>query len=89
MIDLRHEFSIGDRFSKVEHKINHVQSNTKFFLEILNHQKSNKLEWIIIVLIAAEIVLSCVDLYHQLLGFDLGTAAAGAAAVIDSPPNDA
>lgn len=65
--DLRHEFSIGDRFAKVEHKINHVQSNTKFFLEILNHQKSNKLEWIIIVLISAEIVISCVDLYHQLL----------------------
>ncbi len=65
--DLRDEFSIGDRFSKVEHKINHVQSNTKFFLEILNHQKSNKLEWIIIVLIAAEIVLSCIDLYHQIL----------------------
>lgn len=76
MADLRHEFSIGDRFSKVEHKINHVQSNTKFFLEILNHQKSNKLEWIIIVLIAAEIVLSCIDLYHQLLGFDLASRAA-------------
>ena len=64
--DLRDEFSIGDRFSKVEHKINHVQSNTKFFLEILNHQKSNKLEWIIVVLIATEIVLSCIDLHHQL-----------------------
>ncbi len=64
--DLRDEFSIGDRFAKVEHKINHVQSNTKFFLEILNHQKSNKLEWIIIILIAAEIVIGCVDLYHQL-----------------------
>jgi len=55
------------RFGKVEHKITHVQSNTKFFLEVLNHQKSNKLEWIIIVLIAAEIVLSCIDLYHQIL----------------------
>ena len=64
--DLRDEFSIGERFAKVEHKINHVQSNTKFFLEILNHQKSNKLEWIIIVLIAAEIVIGCIDLYHQL-----------------------
>jgi hypothetical protein len=65
--DLRDEFSIGERFAKVEHKITHVQSNTKFFLEVLNHQKSNKLEWIIIVLIAAEIVLSCIDLYHQIL----------------------
>ncbi|TFJ81273.1 hypothetical protein NSK_007234 [Nannochloropsis salina CCMP1776] len=65
--DLRDEFSIGERFGKVEHKISHVQSNTKFFLEVLNHQKSNKLEWIIIVLIAAEIVLSCIDLYHQIL----------------------
>lgn len=50
----------------MEHKINHVQNNTKFFLEVLAHQKSNKLEWIIIVLISAEIVISCVDLYHQL-----------------------
>jgi hypothetical protein len=36
-IDLRQEFSIADRFNKVEHKLNHVQSNTKFFLEVQPH----------------------------------------------------
>lgn len=35
-------------------------------LKILAHQKSNKMEWIIIVLIMGECVLSVVDLYLQL-----------------------
>lgn len=34
--------------------------------QILAHQKSNKMEWIIIVLIMGECVLSVVDLYLQL-----------------------
>lgn len=59
---LREEFEVEDRFEKIEFKLNLVQLNTKFFLEILANQKSNTLEWIIIVLITLEILVSCAEL---------------------------
>lgn len=59
---LREEFEVEDRFEKIEFKLNLVQLNTKFFLEILANQKSNTLEWIIIVLITLEILVSCADI---------------------------
>ena len=34
-----------------------IQHNTRFFLEVLHNKKSDKLEWIIIILIAAELSL--------------------------------
>lgn len=59
---LRDEFEVEDRFQKMEFKLNLVQLNTKFFLEILANQKSNALEWIIIVLISLEIIVSSLEL---------------------------
>lgn len=59
---LRDEFEVEDRFEKIEFKLNLVQLNTKFFLEVLANQKSNTLEWIIIVLISLEIVVCSLDL---------------------------
>jgi uncharacterized Rmd1/YagE family protein len=47
-------------------KLNFIQDNLKYFLEILQARKSDSLEWTIIILIAVEIVLS---LYELKLGF--------------------
>lgn len=44
------------------YKLTIIQENTKFFLEVMHNQKSNKLEWIIIVLLSAEIVVMSMDL---------------------------
>lgn len=59
---LKEEFEIDDRFEQIEFKLNLIQQNAKFFLEILQSQKSNSLEWIIVVLIAVECVIMCVDM---------------------------
>jgi uncharacterized Rmd1/YagE family protein len=56
------EFDIEQRFEHIEFKLNLIQQNAKFFLEVLAHQKSNSLEWIIIVLIMFECVLMCMEM---------------------------
>jgi uncharacterized Rmd1/YagE family protein len=59
---LRDEFEIDDRFDHIEFKLNLIQQNAKFFLEVLQSQKSNSLEWIIVALIAVECVIMCTDM---------------------------
>ena len=59
---LREEFEVESRFNNLKYKLNLIQDNTKFFLEIMHNQKSNMLEWVIIVLISAEIVVCSMDL---------------------------
>jgi uncharacterized Rmd1/YagE family protein len=59
---MREEFDIDQRFEHIEFKLNLIQQNAKFFLEVLANQKSNSLEWIIIVLIMFECVLMCMEM---------------------------
>jgi len=59
---MREEFDIDRRFEHIEFKLNLVQENAKFFLEVLANKKSNSLEWIIIVLILLECVLMCIEM---------------------------
>merc|ERR1719343_339023 len=59
---MREEFELDDRFDHVEFKLNMIQQNTKFFLEILHNQKTQTLEYVIIVLIAFECILMCLDM---------------------------
>lgn len=56
------EKELDDRFENMEFKLNLIQTNAKFFLEVLHHQKSNNLEWIIVALILAECILMCVEM---------------------------
>ena len=60
--DMKEGFEIEERFGQIEFKLNLIQQNAKFFLGLLHHQKSNHLEWVIIVLIAFEGVLMCLDM---------------------------
>lgn len=59
---MKEEFDIVERFEHIEFKLNLIQQNAKFFLEVLSQQKSNTLEWIIIVLIMFECVLMCMEM---------------------------
>jgi len=56
------EFELEGRFSDLEFKLNLIQNNAKFFLEVIANQKSNKSENVIIVLIAVECVLMLMDM---------------------------
>ena len=62
---MKREFEIEDRFENIEFKLNTIQSNAKFFLEVLAHQKSTSLEWIIVVLIAFESALMILEMSGQ------------------------
>lgn len=59
---MKEEFDIDQRFEHIEFKLNLIQQNAKFFLEVMAHQKSNSLEWIIIILIMFECVLMCMEM---------------------------
>ncbi|KAL9183834.1 hypothetical protein ACHAXT_004690 [Thalassiosira profunda] len=59
---MRREFDLDERFTDVEFKLDLIQQNAKFFLEVMHAQKSNSLEWIIIVLISFECVLMILDM---------------------------
>lgn len=60
--ELRRDFEIDSRYKDLEMKLDIVNANSRFFLEILQNQKSTKLEWIIIILIAAEIIIGLAGL---------------------------
>jgi uncharacterized Rmd1/YagE family protein len=59
---LRKDFELEDRFDHLDYKLNLIQTQVKFYLEILQNRKSDTLEWIIILLISMEI---CVSLYDM------------------------
>ncbi|KAL7544234.1 hypothetical protein ACHAWF_007612 [Thalassiosira exigua] len=59
---MRKEFDLDERFRDIEFKLDLIQQNAKFFLEVLHAQKSNTLEWVIIVLISFECVLMIMDM---------------------------
>ncbi|KAG0626090.1 hypothetical protein M758_2G101400 [Ceratodon purpureus] len=61
---LRDDFELDERFESLDFKLNIIQHNVRFFLEILQNRKSDTLEWIIILLITGEI---CVGVYQILL----------------------
>ena len=56
------EFDIDQRFEHIEFKLNLIQQNAKFFLEVMAENKSNTLEWIIIILILFECILMCLEM---------------------------
>ena len=65
---LRSELEMETRFKTLDMKLNLIQDNLKYFLEILQARKSDSLEWTIIILIAAEIALSLADLSSRGMG---------------------
>ena len=93
---LQSEFEIQLRFEHIEFKLDLIQQNAKFFLEVLQSQKSNSLEWIIIVLIGFECILMCLDMsgvgasiFSPLVGgSDTDAAAAAATTTISAAGGD-
>lgn len=55
---LKFNFEIMPRFKDVDYRLSIVENNLKLFTEVLNVKESSRLEWIIIILITFEIVMS-------------------------------
>jgi len=51
-------FELKDRHTMVEYKLSLIRDNISFMMDAINHQNSEFLEWIIIILIAFEIGMS-------------------------------
>ncbi|XP_022746550.1 uncharacterized protein LOC111296485 [Durio zibethinus] len=64
---LRDEFELTQRFAGLDFKLKFVEHNIHFLQEILQNRKSNFLEWLVIVLISADIVISLYDLIKRSL----------------------
>ncbi|XP_019435528.1 PREDICTED: uncharacterized protein LOC109342024 isoform X2 [Lupinus angustifolius] len=62
---LRDEFELTQRFASLDFKLKFVEHNIRFLQEILQNRKSDFLEWLIIALIGAEILLSLYDIIHR------------------------
>jgi uncharacterized Rmd1/YagE family protein len=52
---LRADFELEQRFEAMDYKLELIITQAKFYMEILQNRKSDTLEWIIILLISAEI----------------------------------
>lgn len=62
---LRDEFELTQRFASLDYKLKFVEHNIRFLQEILQNRKSDFLEWLIIILIGAEILISVYDIAHK------------------------
>ncbi|VFQ63505.1 unnamed protein product [Cuscuta campestris] len=62
---LRDEFELTQRFASLDFKLKFVEHNIRFLQEILQNRKSDFLEWLIIILISAEILISVYDIAQK------------------------
>ncbi|KAL5706332.1 hypothetical protein ACHQM5_024516 [Ranunculus cassubicifolius] len=62
---LRDEFELTQRFASLDFKLKFVEHNIRFLQEILQNRKSDFLEWLIIILIGAEIIISVYGLARE------------------------
>ncbi|MFH0797899.1 MAG: RMD1 family protein [Candidatus Woesearchaeota archaeon] len=60
---LSDEFELVERFQNLNSKMDFIQENYKVFLESLRNNNDVRLEWIVIILIAMEIVLFLYELF--------------------------
>ena len=59
---VREEYEIDARWGIMHTKIEFLQHNMRFLLEIMNSHKSERLEWMIIILISFELLVSLYSL---------------------------
>jgi len=55
---LKREFDLEDRIKIIQHKVSLISRSSTFVISRLEAQRANFLEWVIIVLIAAEILMA-------------------------------
>lgn len=62
---LRDEYELTQRFGSLDFKLKFVEHNIRFLQEILQNRKSDFLEWLIIVLISVEILISVFNIVRE------------------------
>ncbi|XP_010906180.2 LOW QUALITY PROTEIN: protein RETARDED ROOT GROWTH, mitochondrial [Elaeis guineensis] len=64
---LRDEYELTQRFGNLDFKLKFVEHNIRFLQEILQNRKSDFLEWLIIILISVEILISVYNIVRESL----------------------
>ena len=59
---LKINFDINSRFKDLDYRLQIVENNLRLFTDVLNVRESNRLEWVIIILIVIEILIAL--LFH-------------------------
>tara|TARA_R110001583_G_scaffold16776_2_gene68626 strand:- start:1439 stop:2218 length:780 start_codon:yes stop_codon:yes gene_type:complete len=54
-LELKQTFDLKDRYRLIHDRINIIKENLELFKDIMDHNESSKLEWIIIILILVEV----------------------------------
>ncbi|KAL8166822.1 hypothetical protein V2J09_008321 [Rumex salicifolius] len=62
---LRDEFELTQRFASLDYKLKFVEHNIRFLQEILQNRRSDFLEWLIIILISVEILISLYEISNR------------------------
>ncbi|KAL7091323.1 hypothetical protein ACP275_12G098300 [Erythranthe tilingii] len=65
---LREEYEITQRFGNLNFKLKFVEHNIHFLQEVLQNRKSDLLEWVIIVLLSIENVISLCEIVRDSIG---------------------
>jgi uncharacterized Rmd1/YagE family protein len=55
---LKTNFDINTRFKDLDYRLQIVENNLTLFTDVLNVRESSRLEWVVIILIALEIVIA-------------------------------
>jgi uncharacterized Rmd1/YagE family protein len=56
--NLKTNFDINPRFKDLDYRLQIVENNLTLFTDVLNVRESSRLEWIVIILIAIEIIIA-------------------------------
>jgi required for meiotic nuclear division protein 1 len=62
--ELRASFGIEDRYRALDHKLQMIGDNLELFVELTQHRRSMAIEWLIVGLIAIEVVLFIATMKH-------------------------
>lgn len=57
-------FELNDRFKNLQYKVKLLITSSQFIVDLMQSRKSNTLEWIIIILIAFEIIIFLAQVFH-------------------------
>ncbi|XP_058070156.1 protein RETARDED ROOT GROWTH, mitochondrial isoform X3 [Magnolia sinica] len=62
---LRDEYELAQRFGSLNFKLKFVEHNIHFLQEVLQHRRSDHLEWCVIVLLSIDNILSIYEIVHE------------------------